>query len=107
MRVLFAAAAMVGFVGSATAGSITLTFNNGGNLTKTITPADADVTRIITAYKPLCPQVTFGTPCTNTQTFDWLATGLFRGFRDATQHSEQDAVAKTAKDGIAPIAGVP
>jgi hypothetical protein len=95
---------------SAHAGSLTLTAVAGGTtFTQSVTISDADVTRVLNAYKTIYGQICDNaTPpvCrarTNAETFLAIATGIFAGIKNNVLSQEQAGAASTATAAVAPV----
>lgn len=92
------------------AGSLTIQVINGGNtMTKTVTIPNADVDRIVAAYKTLYPQTcnTADPPVchasSNAEVFAAFAQGILDGIKANVQSQERAAVGKTATDAVQPV----
>jgi len=94
----------------AQAGTLTLTATAGaGTMTQSVTIPDADVTRVLNAYKTIYGQICDNaTPpvCrarTNAETFLAIATGIFTGIKNNVLSQEQAGVAATATGAVSPV----
>lgn len=93
------------------AGTLTLSVTtSGGTLTQSVTIPDADIARVVTAYKAAYPQTCdTATPpnctsnTTNAQVFRALAQGIFAGIKANVLSYEQGAAASSVTSAVNPV----
>lgn len=108
-QLTFATALLVTSFAYAGSLSISVTTAATGTVTKSVTVSDADIGRMIAAYKGIYPQTCdASTPpvchnSSNTEILSSFATGIFNGIQAVVKSQETAAVVKTDTSNVQPI----